>query len=92
MTKQTNKNYPYTVSNFDYNGFTGRTLEGDAPYKAAFKEWTRDPGIGVFKCSDDKERLIPTFAVKDEHGKYPKDLPKQTYEKGKLLYGLPAHS
>lgn len=80
--------YPYEIENFKYNGFTGRTFEGVAPYTAKFMEWTNDPGIGRFKCSDGKERLIPSFAITNMSDV----LPKQTYLGGKQYFGLPTHS
>jgi hypothetical protein len=54
------KKYAYRVQNFSYNGFCGKLLAGIVIYSALFEKWTRDPGIGLFKCSDDKKRLIPT--------------------------------
>jgi len=51
------------VSNFVYDGFGGMLKPGYAPYTATLKEWTLDPGVGLFTCSDGKERLIPSFAV-----------------------------
>lgn len=56
--------YPYKVQNFSYNSFYGELLPNMASYRAQFKRWTNDPGIGVFECSDGKERLLPTFALK----------------------------
>lgn len=53
----------YQVCNFEYNGFYGRVKEGVAAYTAVFVKWTGDAGVGVFLCSDGKERWIPTFAL-----------------------------
>lgn len=78
----------YKVQNFSYNGFMGELLPNMTSYQAKFKEWTNDPGIGVFECSDGKERLIPTFALK-ELKEYP--LPEQDMSK-KVMFGAAAHS
>lgn len=58
------KKYTYLVQHFSYNGFTGKLLKGMTTYSAKFKNWTKDPGIARFECSDNTERLIPTFALK----------------------------
>jgi len=82
------KTHSYAVNNFEYNGFCGKHLKGKAPYTATFKKWTNDPGIGVFECSDKKERLIPTFAIE----KFDMDsLPKQSM-KNKVYFGTASHS
>jgi hypothetical protein len=75
------------IQNFEYNGFFGKLLEGLTPYTATFKEWTSDPGIGIFTCSDGEERLIPTFAI---ISKMPEDIPKQ--EKSGVLFGAACKS
>jgi len=77
----------YKVRNFDYNGFYGRTLQGMASYEAKFSRWTNDPGIGVFECSDGKERLIPTFALIGNTS----ELPEQDMS-NKVMFGTPSHS
>jgi len=82
------KKHSYDVDNFEYNGFCGKTTEGIAPYKVIFKKWTNDPGIGVFECSDNKERLIPTFAIRKFKWK---SLPKQDMN-NKVYFGSPSHS
>lgn len=77
----------FVVNNFSYNGIYGYHLPGKAPYTATFIEWTNDPGIGRFQCSDGKERLIPTFALEgDRNG-----LPPQSY-KDKVYFGESSHS
>jgi hypothetical protein len=53
------------VHNFSYNGFSGKLFDDFAEYTAELKKWTTDPGVGLFVCSDEKERLIPTFALED---------------------------
>ena len=75
------------VKNFEYNGFYGRTLNGHAPYTAEFEKWTADPGIGVFTCSDGKNRIIPTFAIE---GGMPPGIPKQP--KTGVRFGAPCRS
>lgn len=63
----------FDVNNFEYNGFYGNVLDGKAPYKAQFINWTNDPGVALMKCTDGKERLIPSFAVDgltDEVGRW----------------------
>lgn len=56
-----------SVENFYYNGFGVESIEGFAPYEViAFLEWTNDPGIGTFKCSDGQTRLIPCCQLTTE--------------------------
>lgn len=52
----------YSVRNFRYNGSIFETL-GMSKYTAVFKEWSNKPGIGIYKCSDNKERKIPTSCL-----------------------------
>ena len=75
------------VRNFEYSGFMGQTLGGYTPYTAEFKNWTDDPGVAVFTCSDGEDRLIPTFAIDDE---MPADIPKQP--KTGVLFGAACKS
>ena len=75
------------VQNFSYNGFSGKLLDGFAPYTAEFIKWTSDPGIIECKCSDDKTRLIPSFAL---HNVILSDFPIQ--KKTGVLFGMPSHS
>ncbi len=78
----------YEVYEFTYNGFYGNLNSNKKMnYIATFKKWTNDPGVGVFECSDGKERFIPTFAIvnfkRENH-------PIQDYggdKKNKLLFG-----
>lgn len=51
------------VLNFTYNGIFGHIKPGFASYTAEFLKWTDDPGVAIFKCSDGKDRPMPTFAV-----------------------------
>ena len=80
----------FRVKNFNYNGLMGENLPGHTPYTAEFVEWTRDPGVAKFQCSDGKVRLIPTFALEGDTS----ELPKQNYQKvgGKVLFGISANS
>lgn len=80
---------PMVVKNFTYDGFAGRLTGGEAGYMAVFKEWTDDPGVAVCKCTDGKERLIPTFALDGWRGE---DHPPQNNEGKQLYTGKPCHS
>ena len=51
------------IKNFIYDGISGRSLPGNAPYTVEFVKWTDDPGMFLGKCSDGKDRLIPAWAV-----------------------------
>lgn len=82
-----NKELTFEVRNFEYNGVAGRYLPGNAPYKATFVEWTKDPGVAIFRCSDGQERLIPTFALIGDRN----ELPEQDY-RNKVYFGSPSHS
>ena len=75
------------VQNFTYNGFYGELEDGLTSYTAEFKEWTTDPGVGRFICSDGEERLIPTFALR---GGDTNHLPPQP--KTGVLFGTPCRS
>lgn len=59
-----NKPYPYIIKNFKYDGFMGRLAKNFAVYRAAFVNWSNDPGTANMLCSDGQYRLIPTFALK----------------------------
>lgn len=65
-------NQVFEVQNFSYNGFTSELSKGIASYTATFIEWSKDPGVGVFQCSDGKKRLIPTFALIGDYSSLPK--------------------
>ena len=87
----------YPIKKFEYNGFMGQLFNEKgkdgvyapviAPYTAHFIRWTSDPGIGLFKCSDGHNRLIPTFAIMNFS---PRDLPAQ--RKTGVLFGQPSSS
>ena len=80
------------IRNFEYNGFCGRMLKGYAKFKViSFSHWTRDPGIAVFRCSDEKLRLIPTFAFSDKYDEIRKMIPKQDLS-NKVYFGAPTSS
>lgn len=76
------------VTKFRYNGFSGSNDPTKVmKYTATFKHWTTDPGVGVFTCSDNKERLIPTFALVDfKLADYP------VQEKTGVFFGEPSKS
>jgi len=80
------------VRNFEYNGFMGRMLKGYAKFKVvSFIEWTTDPGIGKFGCSDGKERLIPSFAFIKCLKKLEGVIPEQPKE-NLVMFGAPSGS
>ena len=77
------------VENFAYNGFFVQRKGGYADYTATFKEWTEDPGIAVCKCSDGKERLIPSCCLDG----FDKDAyPKQNTDNKVGYWGRPSKS
>ena len=49
----------FEVKKFMYDGLFIHGMEGYADYKAEPIRWTKDPGMLVCHCSDNKERLIP---------------------------------
>lgn len=84
-----------SVENFKYNGFSVLSKPGFAKYRIVkFLNWTNDPGIGKFLCTDKKERLIPTCCLSN---KFIKTLPKQELSpniiggKGDII-GIPSES
>ena len=83
----------YKVCSFEYNGFCGHVKQNKlVNYTASFKEWTSDPGVALFSCSDYKDRLIPVFALKNFKIS---DLPKQEYGINcgkKVMFGLSCNS
>jgi hypothetical protein len=83
-----NNNTPVTfkVRNFNYNGFYGELKKGFTKYTATFSEWTVDPGVGIFLCSDNTKRSIPTFAIEGDKSSLP------TQEKTGCLFGVPCTS
>jgi hypothetical protein len=76
----------FKVRNFEYNGFFGKLEKGYADYTAVFQTWTSDPGVGLFTCSDAKERRIPSFALEGDYD----TLPKQ--KKTGVLFGPSCNS
>ena len=58
---------PKSVANFSYDGFVVKRKEGFAPYRVEkLIQWTNDPGIGRFLCSDGEERLIPLLQLSED--------------------------
>jgi hypothetical protein len=53
----------FKVKHFSYNGMFVKLEESYADYTAKFSNWTDDPGIGVFECSDGRSRLIPVCVL-----------------------------
>jgi len=51
------------INNFVYDGICVHERYGIAPYTVEFIKWTDDPGIFLGKCSDGKDRLIPSCQV-----------------------------
>ena len=86
----------YKIQNFDYNGLYVIDLSGLADYKAKFEEWTDDPGIAVFKCSDGNHRLIPTCQIVPNRLQSfinPKRrFPKQDHKNRNVISGMPGKS
>lgn len=84
---------PHTkVRNFLYSGFMGQLRRGYSKYNVtSFVEWTRDPGIGIFECSDGKRRLIPTFAFIENWKEIKSLIPKQDLS-DKVIFGVPCKS
>jgi len=82
------------VENFKYNGFMVESREGYAPYTAdTFIGWTNDPGVGEFKCSDGKERRIPSCQISTEYRKSLPPRPKLNPLKGEgVLFGRASES
>lgn len=74
------------ICNFEYNGFYGKKLEGDAAFRGKFVRWTDDPGIAVMECSDGNKRLIPSFAVTSRVKVWPKQ------KKGTVMFGMASSS
>jgi hypothetical protein len=83
-----------SVENFFYNGFATETLEGFASYEIeSFVKWTNDPGIGVFKCTDNKERLIPSCQLeKSYYNSLPKRPKLDPFKGVGVFFGSPSHS
>jgi len=85
-----------SIENFNYNGFGCESLKGFADYQVvSLIEWTLDPGIGKFKCSDDQDRLIPSCQLTTAFlNTQPKSVKLQCFgpdAKG-LLFGESANS
>jgi hypothetical protein len=83
-----------SVQNFIYNGFFVQLLPNKTKYTVnSLINWTQDPGIGLFLCSDKKERLIPSCCLSKDFLLTQKKRPKLNPFKGKgVLFGEPAKS
>ena len=83
-----------SIENFTYNGFGVTSKKGFADYTVEeFIEWTNDPGVGKFKCSDDKERLIPSCQLSREYQDSIPLRPKLNPFKGRgVFFGKPSSS
>jgi hypothetical protein len=80
------------IQRFLYNGFHGQLRRGKTRYfVTSFVEWTRDPGIGVFECSDGKRRLIPSFAFIECWKEIKYLIPEQDMT-NKVYFGAPCKS
>lgn len=83
----------YKVKRFSYNGLMVSFENGLAPYKAQFKEWTTDPGVARFICSDGKERLIPYCCIVGfSTFRYPKQEKLKELNLGLFHFGEPSSS
>ena len=80
--------FPYSVCEFEYNGFGG-TSNKDVimPYTARFYRWSGDPGVAVMRCSDGKERYIPTYAMKWSGITLPNDMTRVKADGGPVFFG-----
>ncbi len=89
-------NFPtkYNVENFIYNGFSVSSKPGFASYTISeFIEWTNDPGIGKFNCSDNVKRLIPSCQLSKELNKeLPKPPKLDPFNGIGVLFGSPSKS
>ena len=85
-----------SIENFEYNGFSVEAMKGFASYEVeSLINWTNDPGIGLFLCSDNKKRLIPCCQLtKDFLSKYKKQERLQCFGKNAtgVLFGQPCKS
>jgi hypothetical protein len=84
------------VIDFVYNGFTVAMKKSVASFTAEFKEWTTDPGVANCKCSDGRERLIPTLALVgfriDDYPPQNKSKAKKATRKFGVYFGIPSTS
>lgn len=52
------------IENFTYNGVFVIPKPGFAKWWILeFIKWSNDPGIAIFRCSDGKDRYIPTCQI-----------------------------
>jgi len=93
MPESTNE-FPSTrsVRNFSYNGLAVTDKPGFSSYEVQFIEWTDDPGIGKFICTDNKVRYIPSCQLEET---YYKSLPQKDWRNPNsepILIGKPSKS
>ncbi len=84
----------HSIANFYYNGFSVEYRPGFAEYEVKeFVEWTNDPGIGKFLCTDNEVRLIPSCQLSRE---FYQELPKRPnlnpFEGNGAFFGPPSKS
>ena len=63
LWKRRPNKHKLTILRYVYNGFSGELIGGQACFLGEFIKWTSDPGVAVIKCSDNKTRTIPSFAI-----------------------------
>lgn len=72
------------VKNFSYNGFMGQLHDGYADWEIkSFVKWTNDPGIVEVIDTNDKTRLVPTFALEKDFIETLPEAPKLAPFEGK---------
>ncbi len=74
----------FKVEKFSYNGFAVQGFGTETDYTAEFVSWTQDPGIALCRCSDGKEREIPSCCLIGDTS----ILPVQTFT-NKIIFGKP---
>ena len=82
-----------SIANFKYDGMFIHPIKGFARYKAvSFVKWTTDPGVFVIRCSDGKDRLIPTCQTSEEFKKNIPPQPKHPMAGKGFILGEPSSS
>lgn len=81
----------YKIEKFKYNGFMVQPMKGYYNFTVvSLVRWTDDPGIGLFVCSDNKKRLIPSCCITKEFLETQPKSPKLNPFEGKgVLFGTP---
>jgi hypothetical protein len=91
--RKLNDEFPFSVCEFEYNGFFGKaTRERLMSYRARFTKWSGDPGIAKMACSDGQERYIPTYAMPHSFACLPNDMTRVENDGGAMLFGAPSKS